>query len=205
MESRDRKRPSIQLRLASNNAEREAIYRFRYRVYVEEMKRPQRYADQERKRIVEPLDRTGRILGAFLEDETVVGTCRLNYTSDSEFEYAELYGMNGFDSLFPGKVSFATKLMVSNELRRGPLFLRITQEMFRIALFEGARVMLVDCNDPVRPLFERLGFIAYKRAEHSEYGRVTVMALFFEDLGHLERVRSPWTPILKTHLETQPV
>lgn len=50
------------IRLATTEADRRAVYRFRYEVYVNEMKRVQTYADHEQRVIEELLDKTGYIL-----------------------------------------------------------------------------------------------------------------------------------------------
>jgi hypothetical protein len=56
---------------AQTTAELEAVYRFRYSVYVEEMNRTQRYADHELKQIKDPLDDFGHILYATDEDRAI--------------------------------------------------------------------------------------------------------------------------------------
>lgn len=68
---------AIDVRIATTPEELEAVYRFRYRVYVEEMNRQERYADHDRKRIEEPMDAENTIIGAF-KDGQVVGTVRLH-------------------------------------------------------------------------------------------------------------------------------
>lgn len=45
----------IEIREVTTAEERERVYRFRYKVYVEEMKRLQQYADHDKKEICEPL------------------------------------------------------------------------------------------------------------------------------------------------------
>ena len=63
----------IELRRVTTSADCEAIYRFRYSVYVEEMNRPQRYANHEYKRISDPLDdQFARLYGAWNEEGDVV-------------------------------------------------------------------------------------------------------------------------------------
>lgn len=42
--------------LATTAEEKEAIYRFRYRVYVQELGKPMKHADHERKRLYEAVD-----------------------------------------------------------------------------------------------------------------------------------------------------
>lgn len=187
-------RPEI--REITGEAEREVIYRLRYEVYVEEMARPVRHANHASRRIVDPLDADGRLLGAFTGSRAV-GTARLNFSAVSKFDPTDFYRLSGFNRIYPGRVCLVTKLMIVRDLRRSRLFLQLAQRIVSEAAAGGARVILIDCNDPVLPIFRKLGFIAYDRAEHPEYGNVTLMALFFEDVHHLERVRSPFYQILK--------
>ena len=78
------------IRRAETAADLEKLYRFRYAVYVEEMGRPQRYADHGRKRIEEPLDAPAANFIA-LKDEEVVGCVRWNGGQDTDFgEYVDL-------------------------------------------------------------------------------------------------------------------
>jgi hypothetical protein len=186
--SHDRKQVSVAE--VTTPAEREAVYSLRYRVYVEHMKRKQVWADHERRRIEEPLDLTGCVLGAF-DGGRLVGTGRVNTTGNTTFERPEIWGIDGFERMFPGRVSLGTKLMVEPGLRSGMFFFRICREMVRVARDSGAGVLLLDCNDPVRGLFERLGFIPYMRTSTPEYGEVTAMLMFFESADYLKRMKSP--------------
>ena len=63
--------------LAATEEEKEAVYRFRYDVYVEEMGRYGEAADHENRRLVEPEDETARIWYA-AEDGQVVATQRIS-------------------------------------------------------------------------------------------------------------------------------
>ena len=61
--------------VAQTEGEREAIYRFRYDVYVEEMGRYRSIADHDRRMLVEPEDATANHVYA-LADGEVVGAAR---------------------------------------------------------------------------------------------------------------------------------
>src|SRR5712691_857618 len=81
---------SIPIRLVSDPDELEAIYRFRYRIYVEEMNRRQFHADHFARRIEDPLDHSGYNFAAFQDDE-VVGVLRGNFPRTSNIEYYETF------------------------------------------------------------------------------------------------------------------
>ena len=66
---------------AVDAAARDEIYRFRYRIYVEQMGLRQKYADHIRKRVVESVDELARVYAAYLNG-TIVGTICGNRFSD---------------------------------------------------------------------------------------------------------------------------
>ncbi len=66
---------------AETEDEKEAVYRFRYSVYVEEMGRYQQSADHVGRRLVEPEDEQGWIFFA-RDGDDVVGTARLSWGAD---------------------------------------------------------------------------------------------------------------------------
>lgn len=192
---------SIIIRHAETEEDRRRVFQFRYAIYVEEMQRPQDYADHSAKTIEEPLDETGRILLAEDEAGKVVGTVRLNFGSDTDFGYyVNLYSMECVGSSFPERVSITTKLMVSRELRGGTLGCRLAMATYRDALAWGILFDFIDCNPHLEPVFARLGYRRYTgRILHPEYGDVLPMILPLTDLEHLEAEGSPFAKICREH------
>ena len=185
----------LSIRIIKTEADRLAAYRFRYSVYVEEMRRPQLWADRELKTVIDPLDQTGQLLGAFKGNQ-MVGTGRVNFSKDSQFEYPELYDFELFETYNPGRVSFVSKLMVSPEYRRGPLFIKLVKALYRSTLDGGAEVIIIDCNDHLVPVFERLGLHSYRgKVLHPEYGWVTPMAIYNRDEANLRLNKSPFLQV----------
>lgn len=184
---------SMRIAEAITPEDREAVYRFRYRVYVEEMGRPQKYADHAWKRIEEPLDGHAHVLAAFNGDH-LVGTVRYNLGSEGGFDYyEELYGLRSFGPFFPDHVSITTKLMVAPECRRSTLALRLASECYRGGAERGSMFDVIDCNPPLRPFFAKLGYRQISsNFEHPEYGHVIPMVLALYDDEHLAAVRSPF-------------
>ena len=72
---------AFEVGLAETDEQKEAVYRFRYSVYVEEMGRYQDRADHAGRRLVEPEDEASWIFYA-REDGDVVGTARLSWGGD---------------------------------------------------------------------------------------------------------------------------
>lgn len=61
--------PSVEVREARTVEERKRVYRFRYKLYVEEMRRLQQYADHDKKEICDPLDLSGHVLAAYSDGD----------------------------------------------------------------------------------------------------------------------------------------
>lgn len=178
--------------VASTEAEREDVYRFRYRIYVEEMQRRQKHADHQARRIVDPLDMGGINLVA-RRGEEVIGVVRVNLARDGHLgPYERFYRMTERGADHPARTSICTRLMVVPEQRKGLLAVRLSKACLSVGLRAGVRWTYIDCNDHLVPFFTGLG---YRRAgeprEHDEYGLVNVMLFDLDDTAHLEAIGSP--------------
>lgn len=190
----------ILIRRAETAADLEQLYRFRYAVYVEEMHRPQRYADHGRKRIEEPLDATAANFIA-LKDDEVIGCLRWNGGQDTDFgEYVELYDMRRAGPYFPERCGITTKLMVAAAYRRSALPVLLCRAGYSHARQQGLLADFMDCNPHLEAQFAAFGYRPYRsRVQHPEYGHVLPMVLVCTDLDHLRRVRSPLVDIEASH------
>ena len=187
------------IRLATTPAERNAVFRLRYSIYVEELQRKEKYADHASKTVVEPLDETGKIFGVWLGDQ-IVGTGRLNYLRDSDFsEYSELYSFDRLVSPYTEQAALSTKLMISKLYRASDVALNVVIKMCEISLADGIGIGFLDCIKPMEPFFKKLGYRMYKgRVQHPVYGDIAPMANVM-DLVHLEAVGSPLSKICKKY------
>ena len=71
----------LEVRVAETAEEREAVFRVRYDIYVEEMGRYRSVADHERRRLVDPEDDTSWIIYA-TDGADVVGSMRITWGGD---------------------------------------------------------------------------------------------------------------------------
>jgi GNAT superfamily N-acetyltransferase len=165
------------IRLALTAEERELLYSFRYRIYVAEMNRPQKYADHARRRIEDPLDATGCNLVAW-QGQAVVGCLRVNFAWQGQLDYyRDLLRMDELVSGYPEGVSLSTRLMVDPTWRGGNLAVRLSTEAYRLAKQNGVDWNFIDCNDHLVGYFQKLGYVFTHRAVHEEYGTVNAMLL----------------------------
>ena len=186
----------VLIRQVRDDAERIAVFRFRYAVYVEEMRRSEKCADSKERVLAEPLDQTGRIFAAFDESGNVVGTARLNFSRDSETaEYEGWYGMRAFSPYHPEQTVIVTKLMVAPARRRSTLAVRLACACYDLAVREGIAFGFIDCNPHLKQFFEGLGF--FQMAPdfiHPQYGAVHPLVMALWDRAHFQRVGSPFAP-----------
>ncbi len=187
------------IRLAETEAERLALYAFRYAIYVEEMARPQRHADHAMRRISDPMDGTARNLIAWNSDE-IVGCVRVNLARDGGVDYyRELLRMDAVGSAWPDAVSLCTRLMIRPEWRSSPLAMRLSIAAFELGLRECIRWNFIDCNDHLASFFTRMGYVTTHRPTHDEYGQVNAMRFDLTNEQWLASAGSPFRQSFNRH------
>lgn len=178
----------------------EAVYRFRYEVYVAELGRRQRYACHDTRSIRDPLDDTAHQIVAY-KDEEIVAVVRLNFVRDGNLgEYEALYGISGLNTQEKATSAVCTRIMTARRYRHTPLGYRMIESAFRFSAEHDVTICLIDVNEPRRELFEKLGFRLLDRIEHPDYGRVCLMRLDGLDINHLRAVASPFAPLSEAYL-----
>jgi N-acyl-L-homoserine lactone synthetase len=192
-----------QFRALSSEECPRALFEFRYRIYVEEMGRPQRYADHAAKTIVDPLDDTGINIVAIDKDE-IVGCVRTNFLRHGPLgEYEGLYGLDLLSPVDVYATSICTRLMVGLSRRSTLVTFGIMKAVYEYGLYNGIRLNFIDCNEHLIPFFLKFGYRILGQRNHSEYGEVFVLRLDLLDVDHLETVHSPFMPSLRAFLRDQ--
>ena len=151
---------------AETEDELEAVYRFRYDVYVDEMGRYRDVADHERRRFTEAEDGHSWIFYA-LEDETVVATARLTWGGDRFSErQVEHYSLERYVAELPPEIMMVgERLMVAPRLRGSGL---VEQLLARTRELAPGHDILVDfgaCEPHLLSLYLGMGLRTY--AEHN--------------------------------------
>ena len=184
---------------AVDAAAKNEVYRFRYRIYVEQMGLQQKYADRLRKRIVEPLDETARIYAAY-RDGAIVGTIRGNRFSDlSTAYYRKLYRIDGRFPFDPDEMSLTTKLMFDPAMQRSPYPIRLIMHYARdFNATRPCKIDFIDCRRWLLPFFLKLGYVDYLGwVVHDEYGSVRPLFCPADQVARLQRLRSPLAAIAR--------
>lgn len=189
------------IRIAQTEAEKREVYRFRYRIYVKEMGRDQKTADHENQMLSDQLDKTALILMAVADGE-VVGTARMNFSSDTVLPEEELYEFSKFEALHPGRVSLISKMIIDHRYRRTRLFLQLCERMSIESIRRSTRRVVIATGNHLVGIFARVGFVQYKpTTTWLDYGTSNCMVIDPFDLEHLRSQRSPILPICESLLE----
>lgn len=182
---------SITIRFATTDADREAIWRLRYRIYVEEMG----YdfgATADRRLPDDPL-RGNRLLLAE-QDGAAVGTVAIDWGGDLTFnaDDRKVYQLDRFLALLPPeRLMIVTRFMSTPEARQGQTPELLLDAVLRFALEQGVAVVFLDCRPHLINFYMRLGFRPYApTASHPIPGILVPLVLLLDDHAHLVRVRS---------------
>lgn len=190
---------TFQIREAIDDAARNEIYRFRYRIYVEQMGFQQKHADHVGKRVVEPLDEAARIYAAYL-DGAIVGTIRGNRFSDLPTAYyRQLYRIDDRFPFDPQEMSLTTKLMFDPALRCSSYPIRLIVHYARdFNAGQPCKIDFVDCRRWLLPFFRKLGYVDYLGwVIHNEYGSVRPLFCPADQVLRLQRLRSPLAAVAR--------
>lgn len=170
---------AIEIIDAADPAVREAVFRFRYDIYVREMRRQQKDADHDRGRVEDALDSTAVLLAARdTVSGRIVGTVRANIVAGSDLGiYERLYGLEHLTEAERAKTSITTRFMVERERRGTVLVVQLARALFARGVAAGVTTDYIDCNEPLVPFFARLGYEPMRAVEHPDYGVVRLMRL----------------------------
>jgi predicted GNAT family N-acyltransferase len=189
---------ALSMRIADTDADAFAVYRFRYDVFVEEMQRPEKYMDADRKVIIDPLDVKAHNWAAWYDD-AVVGHGRLNFLREVDVgEYLDYYGLRGLSPDSIASTSITTRFSIHPRHRCTSLVVKLLCELYRFALHNGIVVDYCDCDNDRLGFFMRLGYVPSNVGFiHPVYGPGTVMRLNLLDSSHFRTVRSPFLRVLE--------
>jgi predicted GNAT family N-acyltransferase len=188
----------IEVKRVTTEQELEAVFRFRYQVYVRDQSRDEPYADHLNKQLREPLDKSGWILGAY-DNGKLIGTLRTNPRNQGALDgYESLYGIDRLPRETQMRASITTKLMVNSDRRGGMVAIRLAKLSFQLGLEHGVHFDFVDARDITVPLFEKLGHrVLDRNLQHPVYGRANLMRLNLLDAQHLSSINSPFLSIVQ--------
>lgn len=185
---------ALRVEPARSEAERARVYRFRYRVYVEEMKLDTPEADPQRGWLRDPLDEHS-LSYALLRDDQVLGVLRVTHLPDlpDPAETIDRFAMQLAVEAFGAEAICTTsRFMLDPSVRNGTAILRLIRAAYDDATAAGLRLNYGDCSPHLVPFYEHLGFRRYTRAfNDTTYGFKVPILMLVGDAERFERVRSP--------------
>jgi len=189
------------LKFGESDAEKQAIYRHRYEIYVEEMDRYHGISDHENRVMVEDVDELSRFLYAEL-DGVVVGSMRWTWGGDSSFakRHIDQYMLQPFlDCLPPGQLIVGERFMVSPDYRGTDLLSRMFVRYMNFCNENRIQLVFGDCEPHLLNMYQGLGFRTYsdRNINSTETGYLIPLVLVPEDIAYMQRIKSPITPALK--------
>src|SRR5437660_3112846 len=190
--------------IATTEAEKEEIYRLRYEVYIEEMKRARRHteADVAERRFRDELD-DHAVQFYVRQDGKILGCVRLNLRRDGPWECEDPFELEKFAPAYPTHIAMASRFAVHPGARGSVMMMQLSSAVMKFLFEQEQRFCFLDCHPKLLPLYSRLGFRLYRPGfKHPKYTYVIPMVLVFGDLEHLERVNSPLVPIFRRFPQT---
>ncbi len=191
----------VTVRRAVTDHERDAIYRLRYQVYIEEMNGAHRHreADAHNQQLRDAWDDRAHHFYA-VQQGTVVACARMMMRRDGPLECEEHFNLERFAPWYPEHIGMTSRLALHPEHRGSHLLKQLTCAMYHFVREEGIRFNFIDCHTRLLPLYSRLGFRAYRPGfNHTQYTYVVPMVLVADDLEYLEQVKSPFIPVAKSY------
>lgn len=189
----------MKIKFATTDAEKQAVFRIRYDIYVEEMGVYTSQADHENRIFTDSHDDTDLLMYAE-EDSQVVAAMSL--VDGSVAPMAEglkaIYDLERFAGIIPEeKMSAFIRLVVKKELRSTSLPFRMMAAGGEKGIDNGAELFFCTCQPHLIKMYQRLGFRSYSKEVYNDpqFGIMIPLVLVLSDAEHLQQIRSPMRKI----------
>lgn len=184
------------VKLAETSAELQNIYRFRYKVYTDEMDFHFPWANKEERLLQDPID--GQSLNFYVKNrqDEIVGVIRLVIFSDQSAPEGIIkkYHTHHFSEEFEG----TNRIMISRFLVREDYRLhskaawKLIQECYHQCERNLAPLVFIDCSPHLVKFYEALGFRRYApNFTDDVLGYKVPMVILLQDVDYLRKVSSP--------------
>ena len=188
------------LRFVTTDEEKEAVYRLRYELYVEDQGLFMDEADHERRWLTDSHDAESPIIVAEIEGR-LVGTIRLTWGGATHFGQAsrESYDVPRFEGVVDERdIILVSRLLVRPELRGGPLGCQLFSKVFEFAAEHNAELILGTCEIHLVSHYRKLGFRPFGELyNHPTNGILVPIVAVTGDFDYLQRVGATTLDILR--------
>jgi CRP-like cAMP-binding protein len=184
----------VEVREVATDAEREALYAFRYQVYVSELAMTDE-ADHQRGWLRDAYD-DNCLNYALFEGDEVVGSLRANRMADvADLDpFIAKFSMGpALDEFGPEVIVTTSRFMIADRLRNSMAIFRLLQKSWEDLLRFGLRLNYGDCSPHLVAFYERLGYRRYVDGYNDEaFGFKLPLLMLLRDREFFRRVRSPF-------------
>ena len=193
----------MELKFATTDEEREAIFRLRYDVYITE--RGEDIADHEPVgetggRLADAVDASSRLIYA-VDDDRVVGSMRITWGGEAEIpeKWQTMYDLERFTTVVgPERIAVMSKFVVLPDYRGAMLPFRLLAKTAEFCLDTSVALVFVDCQPYLLDLYHQLGFRSYTDPENDPAVGISVpLVMVCEDFQYLREIRSPLLHLAK--------
>ncbi|MBP2656709.1 MAG: Cyclic nucleotide-binding domain protein [Firmicutes bacterium] len=192
----------ISIAEAKSEAERQAIYRFRYQVLVNEMGRNiPGYIDKS-KRVSDRLDSWSHLFYAESQGQ-IIGTARVNVGGANDFpqEFYNIFQLGRFEQFCSqSNYLLGSKVIVAPKYRRTALFFRLMGKCYEVVRNYHVQFSFGGCNPYLLPIYEQFGYrYFFPGFQDPGFGFIVPILLVGEDIEFYNVVRSPFLRIARKH------
>jgi predicted GNAT family N-acyltransferase len=176
----------------------EKLYKLRYRIYIEELKKALPWADHEQKRLTDPYDVNAAHFMVSQPGGEAVGCARVHIGSTIPKELIAAMQLPEVVERELHRCAYVSKLMVERSLRGSGASLLLMTKMLEYGVARGAQYAVFHCNPRLCRLYERYGFQKFGQPfEMAHVGTQVCMINLFGDADHFTNVRSPLAEFVK--------
>ncbi|WP_164928684.1 cyclic nucleotide-binding domain-containing protein [Gloeobacter violaceus] len=186
----------LEVKIATTAAEREAIFRFRYHVYVEEMNKRLPHADHRRQWLRDQHDESA-VLFYIGEQGEVAATLRRNIvdTDNCPPAWREAFALDRFAKIARDSLSVSSRFVIAHRFRNSSMAVRLAVAAYRHGREEGLRFDFLLSRFHLIEMYEHLGYRRYLnnyRDVNEAVGLMAPMVCVGEDVEYLRSVGSPF-------------
>ena len=190
--------------LASSPEEKEAIYRLRYQIYVEELNKKIKTADHVNKTIIDPEDKLPQSKLYYTGPlEQMTGTMRLTLWPKGTItdEIKDLYSLHLFPDIDTFDIMDTGRLVLTKNARGKLVFPAMTRVAYEFACKDNdVYFIFCYCAPGLVKSYRRLGFRPYQASLISTYdGLRAPLVMITSDREYFRAVNSPLTPLVDAH------
>jgi len=187
-----KKYKTTMIQIAQTKSQKQAAYRLRYRIYIEELNRKFLHNCQKTKSISDRYDNHATVMISHGKNE-MNGTLRVNISSwDVHLE--NRFGIFPSDSTFV--YAYVDNFVLLPEYRKTKLALQYIIRVFEYGVDRKVDLCLIESAPELLEMYQKLGFTPYRTVEKDGNIRYQ-MALKPFDLYHLKESKSLFFSIMK--------